>query len=143
MEYPPKSPRIFNIATTVCAATPRWRVGIFFAWALIGLAGCADTAWPTWLTGEPDETILHAPRVVGTPSGRNDETWPNLGNVPSKPKDFSVETERQKQIRKLEKARAEAEAIKERVDQTPMPPTLASPEAPSTPSLLLPSPSMP
>ena len=83
------------------------------------LTSCADTRWPTWLTGEPDESVLNAPRVVGKPSGALDKTYPNLASVPEKPKDFSTTSERKELISTLKQDKTEAQDVRERLEALP------------------------
>lgn len=83
------------------------------------LSGCADTPWPTWLTGEPDDAVLNAPRVVGRPPSAGVKTYPNLATVPEKPKDFSPRTDRQKAIGTMEEEKQEAQEARERLDALP------------------------
>jgi hypothetical protein len=96
---------------------------------LLLLAGCADTTWPSWLTGEPDESVLNTPRVVGTPPSLHDKSFPNLATVPNKPDDFSPLSERQEKIRKMTSDREQSQAIRKRIESEPSP----VPEAPPVP----------
>ncbi|MDD5586933.1 MAG: hypothetical protein PHY92_08270 [Alphaproteobacteria bacterium] len=84
-------------------------------------AGCADTKWPTWFTGEPDESVLSAPRAVRAPPSLHDKSWPNLATVPGKPDDFTPLSEREEQIRKMERDREEARNIQEMIESEPVP----------------------
>jgi hypothetical protein len=88
---------------------------------LLLLAGCADTPWPSWLTGEPGENVLNAPRVVGTPPSLHDKSFPNLATVPNKPDDFSTIAERREKIRKMTADREQAQTIRERIESEPPP----------------------
>jgi len=83
---------------------------------LCTLASCADTPWPTWLTGEPDPSVLDGPRPVARPAANaSDAAWPVLGNVPPRPKDFSPTKDRDAKIDHLARAKADADLSKERV----------------------------
>ncbi len=99
------------------------------------LTSCADMALPTWLTGEPDEAVLNAPRIVGRPPGANDKTYPNLAAVPERPKDFSTAASRKKTIQEMQNDKTEAEDIRERLEAVPAPGSSPS-IAPQSPLLL-------
>lgn len=86
---------------------------------LLLLAGCADTSWPSWLTGEPNDRVLHAPRAIGTPAGLKNKTFPNLATVPPKPADFSTAEERNRAIEEMNSDRLKADAAKARLEDTP------------------------
>jgi hypothetical protein len=94
---------------------------------LLLLTGCADTPFPSWLTGEPSESVLSAPRVVGTPPSVKDSSFPNLATVPSKPKDFSTTAKRNENIEEMTSDRFKAQAAKARLENAPAAPT-AEPE---------------
>ncbi len=131
MNGPRKASRNLIFVKNVCAIlTPR-RARCILVLFLLVLGGCADTPWPSWLTGEPDESVLNAPRVVETPPATGERDWPNLASVPEKPDNYSSEARRRKLIKKLTAQRRKAEEIKERADETPMPPTLSPPAAES------------
>jgi hypothetical protein len=112
MKRPSKSAPILTIISVFC---------------LLLQAGCAQTKWPTWLTGEPDDSVLNAPRIVGTPPSHNDPTWPNLGSVPDKPKDFSTYADRKQKIDQMEADKVEAEKERQRIESMPMPEPLGPP----------------
>lgn len=86
---------------------------------LLVLSGCADTAWPTWITGEPDDSVLNAPRIVGKPESLNDNTWPNLANIPPKPNDVTTPDEGKKQIQQMNADKAEAYKIRKSLATSP------------------------
>jgi hypothetical protein len=89
----------------------------FFAFlGFLLLAGCAATHWPVWLTGEPGEDVLSAPRVVGSPPSLGDTSWPNLATVPEKPKNFSAAQDRKPVIQEMLEDKQDAEEAKERLD---------------------------
>jgi hypothetical protein len=53
------------------------------------LASCAETKWPTWITGEPGDEVINAPRPVARPDNYKTEGWPNLADVPDMPTDLT------------------------------------------------------
>jgi hypothetical protein len=77
------------------------------------LAGCADSKWPTWITGEPDESVLNAPRAVAAPEGQTVPGWPRLASVPGRPKPFSTSGERRKTVERMTGEKTEAEVIRQ------------------------------
>ncbi|MDD2325550.1 MAG: hypothetical protein PHW63_06080 [Alphaproteobacteria bacterium] len=79
------------------------------------LAACADMRGPQWLTGEPDESVLNAPRVVGKPSGATVKTWPNLADVPKEKPVFSTLKDRQEELVDLNSDKLKAQADMERI----------------------------
>ena len=75
---------------TLLKASSFWRFSReLLLCSMVGLSGCAQ--WldlpPSW-TGEPDESVVNAPREVGTPPNLGGEDWPNLADVPDKPTNF-------------------------------------------------------
>ncbi len=105
---------------------------ILFVLPILLLTSCADAAWPTWLTGEPDASVLNAPRIVGRPSGNDDMSYPNLASVPQKPDVFTDKDTRRRYVDEMLADREEADAVKERIESGP---------ASLLPRLLAPSPS--
>jgi hypothetical protein len=95
------------------------------------LSGCADTQWPSWLTGEPDASVVNAPRAVGVPPSQHDTSYPNLATVPSRPTDFSSKADRQEMISIMEEDKEEAQRIKEKLDTLSGVKTQSSTEASS------------
>ncbi|HAX91635.1 MAG TPA: hypothetical protein DCY07_05430 [Rhodospirillaceae bacterium] len=87
---------------------------VFFC-AVFLLAACADVRGPQWLTGEPDDSVLNAPRVVGSPSGLKDPSWPNLADVPETKPKFSTEAERAEKSTDLASDNMKAKAEMERI----------------------------
>ena len=90
----------------------------------------------------PDQVPPEAkaePRLVETPSPSDNQpqTWPRLGDVPFKPKDFSPKPAYDHYMDELEYDRAESEAAKKRVgDESPTLPDAAPLDtAPQTPAL--------
>jgi len=91
-------------------------VFLIFLFTLL-LAGCADIPLPSWLTGEPDESILKRPSAVGEPpSAVRDEDFPYLSSVPPKPDSFSTARERRDYIKKMKQDKAKAEEAKKRLE---------------------------
>jgi len=95
---------------------------LFFAvFALLLQTSCAATRWPSWLTGEPGREVIEAPRVVGTPSGAGDKTFPNLATVPSAaPENFSKLQERQQHVDKMLADKEKAERARARIESLPI-----------------------
>lgn len=79
------------------------------------LTACADVRGPQWLTGEPDESVLNAPRVVAVPSGAKDTGWPNLADVPEWKPEFSSSQERIDKTTTLTSDNLKAQAEMERI----------------------------
>ena len=75
---------------------------------------------PQWLTGEPDESVLNAPRVVGKPSGASIKTWPNLAEVPKEKPVFSDVKDRQEERLDLNSDKLKAQAERERIRNVPI-----------------------
>ena len=103
---------------------PRLKSAIFCAaqiLCLLSLASCADTKWPTWVTGEPDESVTNAPRLVGTAPSHDLKKWRNLADVPAKPTDFSTVEARGTIIHDMTDDKNEAEALRQRVASEPQP----------------------
>lgn len=86
-----------------------------FFFLVFFLASCADVRGPQWLTGEPDESVLNAPRVVGGPSGTSDASWPNLADVPDKKPKFSKSSARDTERKTLHSDNLKAQAEMERL----------------------------
>ncbi len=88
---------------------------IAFFFLAFSLTSCADVRGPQWLTGEPDESVLNAPRVVSVPSGGSDQSWPNLADVPDKKPRFSKPSVRESQRQTLTSDNLKAQAEMERL----------------------------
>ncbi len=86
-----------------------------FFFLVFFLASCADVRGPQWLTGEPDESVLNASRVVGAPSGASDQSWPNLADVPDKKPKFSKSSARDAERQTLTSDNLKAQAEMERI----------------------------
>ena len=99
---------------------------------LLALTACADTPWPEWITGEPDNTVLNAPHRVGEAPSKDLQEWPNLASVPAKPKNFSTLNERQAMIKQMMTDKAEAEALRQQIANEPQPTPIPRAEAPVT-----------
>lgn len=80
------------------------------------LCACADDEWTKAITGEPDSSVLNAPRVVGVPPSMNKDNWPNLADVPDRPTDFTPPAKWDKLSKKMKKDRKKAIAAKRRID---------------------------
>lgn len=85
----------------------------------LGLTGCADTPWPSWLTGEPDRHVLQAPRLVGRPPSVGQATYPSLSQVPEKPKDLPSQAQQQVLIDQLSQDRQQAQEARQRLEALP------------------------
>jgi hypothetical protein len=74
---------------------------------------------------EVPEGAINAPRLVAgpTPEEAADQTWPRLGDVPSKPDDFSTPTNINQSMTEMETARADAAISREQsgIPLTPPP----------------------
>lgn len=88
--------------------------------SLVVLAGCAETRWPSWLTGEPDESVLAAPRAVTRSPGPEATEWPTLGSVPTKKPVFSSQTQLKKETEELASERLKAQSEMERIRNVPL-----------------------
>ena len=80
------------------------------------LVGCADVKLPPSWTGEPDDSVINAPRVVGRPPSLNQTTWPNLGDVPEKPNNFVPQSEWRDVERSLKSDKIDAQINKTRIE---------------------------
>lgn len=90
-------------------------LGLFFF-----LGGCADTRWPSWLTGEPDASVLNAPRAVAAPENLSERPWPNLADVPDVKPTFSAPAQRTEEIEALASDKLKAQAEMERLRNVPL-----------------------
>jgi len=97
------------------SAIIRTRTILFLATFLMLTTACADVRGPMWLTGEPDESIFAAPRVVGTPRGASSQTWPNLSEVPDTKPKISEASVRAEKTRDLKSDNLKAQAEMERI----------------------------
>ena len=88
---------------------------------LMLLGGCADTKFPTWLTGEPPDAVINAPRIVRVAPSREGAVWPTLASVPKKPDNFSSRGESQKQIKRMQDDKAESALLKRQIQSAPAP----------------------
>lgn len=112
------------------------RINPFLFLGLFLLGGCADTPWPTWITGEPGQDILNAPRAVERPAKPAALSWPNLGDVPQEKPKFSEPLALKDEAELLKSEQLKAQAAKERIQDIPLPkPTESAPTvAPESPS---------
>ncbi len=90
------------------------------------LGGCADTPWPSWLTGEPDEAILSAPRVVARPSDTQEKPWPLLGEIPADKPKFSKASALIGKAEDMQSDKLKAQAETERLRNIQMPKPMGS-----------------
>lgn len=97
------------------------RIKPFLFLALFSLGGCADTPWPSWITGEPDEAVLNAPRAVMRPQSPAAKDWPSLADVPNKKPKFSDVLELQDQAERLRSDQLKAQVDKERIQNISIP----------------------
>jgi hypothetical protein len=96
---------------------------------LLSMTGCADTKWPTWITGEPGESVLNNPeRVVGSPPVAPKDKWPNLGDMPDKPQNFVPKKEWDSVEEQLNSDKIDADIAKSRMGATA--PTFEPPPEP-------------
>ena len=91
------------------------RTAMILFLACVLLPACADVRGPSWLTGEPDERVLTAPRVVGVPSGASKTTWPLLSDVPHEKPVFSKPKEREEERVDMNSDKLKAQAEMERI----------------------------
>ncbi len=77
------------------------------------LAGCESLGIPN-IFGEDEvpEEVKARPSVLAPPVFAKQQTWPRLGDVPSKPKDFTQPQNYNKSMDELESQRRDAEAAK-------------------------------
>ncbi len=76
---------------------------------LLLLPACADTEWPQWISGEPTKEQLDAykgPIEMPNPSTEG-KTWPNLADVPERPKIILPETEKDVLVSEMKEKNAE------------------------------------
>jgi len=93
------------------------------------LVGCADTKWPTWISGEPGDDVLLAPRAVARPTPSADKAWPNLGDVPSQKPMFSESLDLQDAAELLRSDQLKAQAEQERIQNVAMPESMQTIES--------------
>lgn len=80
---------------------------------LIALTACADVPVPSWMTGEPEDSVVTNARIIGEPSGRIDKTWPNLADVPVKPADLITLDAAHEDMKTLANDRAEGMVLQQ------------------------------
>lgn len=108
--------------------------------ALLGLlAGCEDMdldLTPPHVFGasnsEVPPEVLAEPRLVATPPANiaYDKTWPRLGDVPSKPNDFSSQDDIDTAMKEMTDDRTEGQQRKYNYDNPPVtdvPPDVVAP----------------
>ena len=121
------------------------KILLLSTFVVASLAGCDRANTPQIFGSEVPEGALNAPRLVAVPSSSPKTSWPRLGDVPSKPTDFSPPAAIGAASAKLQDDRAEGEELRARVEQetegmTPLQNAAEIPaEAPaSTPALVPP-----
>ena len=72
------------------------------------------------MTGEPDEAILRAPRVVSGPQAQGERAWPNLADVPESKPSYLNQEKAEGLTRRLVQDQKEAESEAARINQTDM-----------------------
>lgn len=60
------------------------------------LSSCADTEWPKWISGEPTRAELESYQgpIAMPPLDTSDKPYPNLADVPERPKIATTPAER-------------------------------------------------
>lgn len=104
---------VHSMKVKIFSATNR-RAGLLFL-LLCHLCACADVRGPTWLTGEPGDEVLSAPRVVSSPDAVATKVWPNLADVPDKKPVFTAAPVRSDRAVDLNSDRLKANAEMERL----------------------------
>ena len=113
--------------------------------SVLALAGCDSLGLrDPFLADQVPPEVKAEPRLVATPSAPvSTQTWPRLGDVPFKPKDFSPQPVYEHYMNELEYNRAESEAARKQVEAaSPLPPD-AAPQNPATSGPLLMPPQLP
>jgi hypothetical protein len=85
---------------------------LFLSAAALGLLLSACSL-PPWFTGEPDASVLDAPRPVGDPANKGASVYPLLSSVPNEKPAFSTSRDRADAIEALARANAEGQALDE------------------------------
>ena len=80
--------------------------------ALAGLAGC-------YSSNEVPQNVLDEPRAVSPPPPASNPSWPRLGDVPSKPKDFPPPAAVDQAKQQMESDRAEGQALHGQYENQP------------------------
>lgn len=99
----------------------------------LSLAGCADTPWPSWLTGEPDEAVLSSPRAVKRAAKAEEKPWPVLGDVPTAKPVFSPTADLAREAEDMQSDKLKARAEMERLRNVQMPKPIGEAEATDAP----------
>lgn len=87
---------------------------VLFA-ALFFLSACSADLLPTWISGEPDEAVLNAPRAVTRAPAGADRPWPNLADVPESKPSVLSQDKAAGLTRRLVQDRQEAQSEAERI----------------------------
>jgi hypothetical protein len=90
-----------------------------FVLAVLALTACDSIKWPhVYGPDEVPQEVKDAPRKVNLPPPTEaDETYPRLGDVPSRPKDFASPSAIDKTKREMEGERQKAGQILQNKDQ--------------------------
>lgn len=84
---------------------------ILLSAVLLLLSSCADTEWPQWISGEPTKQQLDAykgPIEMPNPSTEG-KTWPNLADVPERPKIILPEAEKDALVSEMNEKNAQGQ----------------------------------
>src|SRR5690349_11146430 len=104
--------------------------------ALLGLAGCADSAALDMLGGGAGLPPEGAEQGLIRRATDEDKNWPNLATVPPRPSAFTKPAERQALMDRLKVDRAEDVTAREELDaRAPVPSTAVAPARQAPPSL--------
>ncbi len=86
----------------------RLLVQLFFGMLLLFLAACADTEWPQWISGEPTKEQLDAYKgPIPMPDSKTEgKSWPNLADVPARPKVILAEPQKDALVAEMKEENA-------------------------------------
>jgi hypothetical protein len=98
-----------------------WAAGCFFSLILSACSYLGIDAPHIVGDNEVPPAMLKAPRLVATPSADDvaNQSWPRLGDVPSKPNDFSSQQSINQTRAQMERDRAEAHIIEQQYQNPP------------------------
>jgi hypothetical protein len=96
-------------------------IKITMALIVLSLASCGDARLPKVFGGsEVPSEVLNEPRAVPAPPPQTGPTvWPRLGDVPSKPKDFTPQLTIDAAKQEMQNDRADAERLQQDYQATP------------------------
>lgn len=82
---------------------------LFLGGVLLLLSSCADTEWPQWISGEPTKEQLDAYKgPIPMPDGKTEgKSWPNLADVPQRPKVILPEQDKNALVAEMKKENAQ------------------------------------